>query len=606
MRDASPKLLTTFAALVGAVPLVLGWWAYKLWVVVASQAGLPRTLGLFEVLGLGAIAVAALAAPLVRRLPVSPRWAMGTLLALTIANVLLVGLTMVWLTPRYAPRPLLGLVFVLWLAALGRFWWLEAELQRFVGRALVALGWGLVLLLYLPAPWVLAQAMADDPHLPASPLVPSGLARRADAPRTIVLVTFDALRARTTSLEDAKLDATPSLARLARTSTVFTHVHAASDNTLVSLPTVLTGVRPAAYFPHVGNNSIYLRDGFLTGVAAFLAPAGYKSYYATMLINPLTFGLEGEFAGGTMTSGMFRRNQFNTRAYLPLEAAWAWTRDKLAGRWDDEADIRVDELAGAREAVDQGLAYLRGTSGPAFLWVHLGVPHTPYYDVPASMAAEPGDAHRYTRVTEREVASAAVPVLRDYEHVYERYARFGDAQLGRLLDGLAALGRADDALVLVTADHGEDFGLPGHIPHGNGIATEDVSHVPLVVHAPGQRAPRRVDALVGHRDLVPTILGRVYREVPKGLHGRALLDEAIPADRYLYTWAMTSMFIPQLRQAQTIAAYHDHYKYLERFPTREESLYDLTSDPRAEVDLARRLPDVLADMRKHVGAELRP
>ncbi|MDB5096802.1 MAG: sulfatase [Cyanobacteria bacterium RYN_339] len=601
-----PSFLKTWGAITGALPLVLAWWIYKLAITVSSQAGAMRTWAVFEVLGLGAVVATGLVAALLRRWVRPPTGGLAiAFYGLVLANVALTGLSIFFLTPRFAPKLVLVGLAVLMATLFIRFVRSEPETRAFMARALWLGGLALVVGLFLPAPWVIATSLHDRPHLPVSPLA-AALPRRPDAPKHIVLVTFDALRARSTSLGNPNSGATPTLAALARESTVFTNMRAASDNTLVSLPTVLTGVRPSDYFPHIGNNSIYLREGFLTGIAGFLAPAGYHAYYATMLVNPLIFGLENEFTAGRMTSGMFRRNQFNTRQFLPLAPAFAWTREKLAGHWDDDADLGRNEVLATAETFQDGLRYLQNDPGPAFLWVHVAVPHTPYYDVPASAAAEPGDPARFQRVTEAQVAAASPARLREYEQIYEHYVHFGDAQLGRFLAGLRAAGLYDDTMVVVTSDHGEDFGQPGHIPHGNGIATEDISHVPLLVHLPGQHEARRVDALVGHRDLVPTVLDRVYGHVPAGLAGLPLLAGPIPTDRYLFTWAMSTKYIPALKQAQTIAAFHEQYKYLVRYPTREESLYDLRQDPEATTNLAGHFPEEVTLMRDHLRKELTP
>lgn len=600
------SFLRTWGLLAGALPLVLGWWIYKLAITVASQAGPLRTFGTFEILAMGALAASGLAAAVVRPWLRSPAGGLATAFyALVLLNGALTGLSIFFLTPRYAPKALLVGLAVLMAVLFMRFVRSEEATRGFMARVLAWGGLAVLLGVFVPAPWVVATALRDRPHLPVSPLA-TAMPARPDAPKRIILVTFDALRARSTSLADPKLETTPALAALAREATVYANMRAASDNTLVSLPTVLTGVRPSDYFPHVGNTSIYLRDGFLTGIAGFLAPAGYHAYYATMLVNPLIFGLEGEFKAGRMTSGMFRRNQFNTREFLPLGPAVAWTREKLAGHWDDQADLGTNEVTAAGETFADALGYLKADPGPTFLWVHVAVPHTPYYDIPAAEAAHPGDPARYPRVTEAQVAAASTAKLHDYEQIYQRYVHFGDAQLGRFVEGLRAAGLYDQSMLMVTADHGEDFGLPGHIPHGNGIATEDISHVPCLIRLPGQRQPRRVETLVGHRDVVPTILSRVYGRVPDGMHGRALLDEPLPPNRYVFTWAMSTKYVPALKQAQTIAAFHDRYKYMVRYPTREESLYDLSQDPEATTNLARKFPALVAEMREHVQRELRP
>lgn len=600
-------LLPIWATLAGAMPLVLMWWEYKLAIMIWSQAGPARTLGTFAVLALGLVATAGLIALVVRRLPWPPARALSVaLFGVVVLDTVLTGLSIFYLTPRFAPRPVLAAAAVVAAVLVVRFVRYDDAMRRIVTRVLVGVGLAALVLVEATTPWVLVAYAHDLPHLPLSPRPPVGAAVRADAPRRIVLVTFDALRLSSTTLADPHLDTTPNLARLAETSTTFTQARAASDNTLVSLPTVLTGIRPNEYFPYVRNDSEYLREGFLTGLAGFLAPAGYHGHYATMLVNPLTFGLNGEFASGTMTAGMFRANQFNARSFLPLAATWDWTCQKLSGHWDDNAGNRQNEVPAAREAFADGLAYLKAAQGPTFLWVHVGVPHTPYYDVPKAEAAHPGDPARYRRITEAMVAAADVPTLAHYKQIYEDYVRFGDAQLGQFLDGLVANHLYDDTLLVVTSDHGEEFGLPGHIPHGNGIATEAVTHVPLVIHAPHQRQRRQIDVLVGHRDLVPTVLALVYQHPPAGLVGTPLLSGPLDPHRYVHTWAMSSKYIPQLRQAQTIACYHDHYKLLVRYPTHEESLYDLSKDPDADVNLAERLPGVVDQMRDELRRELHP
>jgi arylsulfatase A-like enzyme len=600
------RALRHIALTAGALALALVWWAYKLAVTVGSQAGFLRTLALFEVLALGVIALAALLATVTSRLPGRAlRLAVVGLYAVTVFNVALTGLSIFFLTPRYAPHGVLVLGAIGAVALFVRFARYDVKTQWMVGRVLGHVGFAGLVALFLPLPWVIADFRADQPHLPMSPLPDPDLKVRENRPRLIVLVSFDALRARTTSLVDAKLNATPHLAAFAREATTFTNARAASDNTLVSLPTVLTGVRPNDYFPHIGNNAIYLREGFLVGLGGYLAGAGYQSYYATMLVNPLIFGLDGEFSAGHMTSGMFRRNQFNTRQYLPLGAALGWTQEKFAGHWDDNVDNTQNELPATREAFSEGLGYLKAAKGRAFLWIHVAVPHTPYYDVPAAQAEAPGDPARYERVTERDVAAADASTLKHYEHVYEDYARVGDAELGHFLAGMRQAKLYDQALIVVTSDHGEEFGLPGHIPHGNGIATEDVSHVPLVIHAPNQHDARKVDVLVGHRDIVPTVLSRVFERLPSGLLGSPLLDGHLQSDRFVYTWAMSSKYIPALKQAQTIAAFNGDYKLLVRYPTHEESLYNLRTDPEADTNVASRFPEVLARMRAGLTADMR-
>lgn len=599
----APGFRRVWALATGVLPLMLGWWLYKLAITLWAQISVPRILGLFDLV-FGVLAVLAAAVALASRLlpRIPPRAAYVATFGVVLLAFTLIGLSIFYLTPRFAPTPVLGGVAV-WAAVLmGRFVRYDEATQRLVTRLLAGMGLAVQALVLLPLPWVVFSAITDQPRLDHAPSPPVGVPVLAGAPKRIILVTFDALRAR--SVSERANGNTPAMASLAADGTVYDDARAASDSTQVSMPTVLTGIRPSRYFPHVNNDSLLLRDGFMTGMAGHLAPAGYTAYYATMLIAPDYLGQDSEFADGVRLCQMFLFNRFNTREFLPLGETLGWTREKLSGRWDEGNGKHEPEIQAVREVFDHGLEDLQRGQGRTFLWMHLGAPHTPYFDVPAARALDPGDPGQYPKVTWDGVSSADPALLAHYQDVYEHYLHFADAQFGRFLGELKAKGLYDDSLIVLTGDHGEEFGLPGHNPHGNGIATEDVAHVPLIIHLPHQHAPSHVTGLVAHRDILPTVLAHVYQQVPEGLHGLVLPDHGAMPDRYVFTWAMSSKYVPKLKQAQTIAEFHGPYKYLVRYPTHEESLYDLARDPEAELNVANRFPGLMADMRTHLKAEL--
>ncbi|MGI9176650.1 MAG: sulfatase-like hydrolase/transferase [Pirellulales bacterium] len=105
-----------------------------------------------------------------------------------------------------------------------------------------------------------------------------------------------------------------------------------------------------------------------------------------------------------------------------------------------------------------------------------------------------------------------------------------DADVGRVLDALAADGRTDDTIVFFWGDHGEG------IPHGKRSLTEHGLRVPLVVHVPerfrsqavlpGGLEPRGTTAnLVSLLDLGPTVLRLAGLDVPDCMEGQPFLGE---------------------------------------------------------------------------------
>ena len=88
-----------------------------------------------------------------------------------------------------------------------------------------------------------------------------------------------------------------------------------------------------------------------------------------------------------------------------------------------------------------------------------------------------------------------------------------DRQVGELLDALERAGRLDDALVVITADHGELLGEGGYFSHAARLDPELVD-IPLIVKYPRQREAARVSTPVSLIDLFPTFLRAAGLEVP--------------------------------------------------------------------------------------------
>ena len=97
-----------------------------------------------------------------------------------------------------------------------------------------------------------------------------------------------------------------------------------------------------------------------------------------------------------------------------------------------------------------------------------------------------------------------------------------DAELRRLFGELEKRRVLEHALVVVTADHGEEFKEHGGIVHGDSLYNE-VLRVPLIVLAPGQPAGRAVAQNVSLVDVAPTLLDLLHLPPEPRFEGRSLL-----------------------------------------------------------------------------------
>src|SRR4029079_11151819 len=101
---------------------------------------------------------------------------------------------------------------------------------------------------------------------------------------------------------------------------------------------------------------------------------------------------------------------------------------------------------------------------------------------------------------------------------YDGEIAYADAALGKLLAMIEA--RHPGAIVIVTADHGEEFDDHGGRYHGSSLYEEQI-RVPLVIAVPGV-APRVVSGPVELIDIAPTILGLLDIPIPSRMRGEAL------------------------------------------------------------------------------------
>ena len=123
------------------------------------------------------------------------------------------------------------------------------------------------------------------------------------------------------------------------------------------------------------------------------------------------------------------------------------------------------------------------------------------------------------------VGGKVVPSARDVEHLlalYDGEIGYWDAQFGSMLDYLQVGGLLDNALLMMTSDHGDMFGEHGKWTHGNCLY-EEVLRVPLLMRYSGV-IPRgaAVDVPVQSMDIMPTVLEWLGLDAPAGLDGASL------------------------------------------------------------------------------------
>lgn len=211
---------------------------------------------------------------------------------------------------------------------------------------------------------------------------------------------------------------------------------------------------------------------------------------------------------------------------------------------------------------------------------------------------------RYPRVPAQLDSMEAVRMWIDG---YDTGIRYADEHVGRLLDALSDAGVLDETIIMVSADHGEN---QGELNVWGDHQTADVPtcRVPLIVRWPGLTDEARVDrALHYHYDWAATLIELGGGQVPGRWDARpfttAFQEGGEEGREYLVTsqqaWSCQRgvRFDDGDRAYLCLRTYHDGYKMLEPV-----TLFDLTTDPHEEDDLAEERPG-LVDRAMHMLAD---
>jgi arylsulfatase A-like enzyme len=162
------------------------------------------------------------------------------------------------------------------------------------------------------------------------------------------------------------------------------------------------------------------------------------------------------------------------------------------------------------------------------LWVEVFDPHEPF-DFPPEYLEQYGDDYTGPLYQWPEYKPVNVPP-EAVEHLRKRYAALltmTDHWFGKVLDVIDRQRRWDDTLMALTADHGYMLGEHGFMAKNYMPAYNEVFHIPLMLHLPGDtHSGRRVGALTQNIDLLPTLLDYFQidlKKCPNQLHGGSWL-----------------------------------------------------------------------------------
>lgn len=471
--------------------------------------------------------------------------------------------------------------------------------------------------------------------LAVSQTVPYFLKGSLSGQPNIIILVLDAMSARNLSLYGYKRKTTPNFNKFSERATIY-HAHTAGGNfTTPGTASLLTGTYP--WTNRAFNISgLIKRDIVSQNIFTALGSEYQRLAYSQnllpnyffgqfeqdidILLRPGSFSLIDQVYGSSIPSDLAT----GTRALdsflfqdgeIPASLVFGLA-DRLLLRSREARTTDADYPRGLPRAGDHPIFFrlrdvfngvmstLESLSLPYLAYLHLWAPHSPYKPTKEfdnkfvdNFRPEPKPDHRFSERTPNAN-------LNGRRQNYDEYIANVDAEFGRLVDRLVSTGMLDQSYFVVTSDHGESFerGLDGHVTK---LLYEPLTHIPLMISAPGQAAHQDIYTPTSAVDVLPTLLDFAGRDKPDWIEGELLpgFGGVENPQRSLFTLeAKTNTAFAPLTKA-TIAMRKGDYKmiYYTGFEAQDTfEFYDILNDPEELQDLYPSLPQAAKVMREEL------
>lgn len=414
---------------------------------------------------------------------------------------------------------------------------------------------------------------------------------RVEGPRPpVVLIVIDTLSAGHVSHLGYDRETTPNLDALAAEGITFNEAIAPASYTIASIPSILTGRLP-------DNHGVIERGRVLdeseVTLAEVLKEEGYKTY-----------GAVGNVNGGPAFGNQQGFDEF-VEVYLG---------EGPPGRRIFEVGGRKVHLALADEFLPLMDRWLDGTPEDPrkLLYLHVFEPHTPY-DPPGEFfdlflderypgPPRPDERKRIHIGLDRAEAQGVLPkesVQQGSIRLYDAYLNWADHCVGQMLQKLKDRDLYDEALIIVTSDHGEAFwqhGINGH----NQQIYDEIMRVPMIVKLPKamQLGGKRIESMVSTIDVVPSVCEWMNLSPPDvdGLSVAPLVDGREQGDKrdalFIRSYEDTNLIGLRLPGAKVIV----HEKKDGRLDLDNAELYLLDDDVAERDNLAKSRSELASEM----------
>lgn len=374
----------------------------------------------------------------------------------------------------------------------------------------------------------------------------------------IIVVSFDAMRPDVLTPYGGNPSVAPNIAEFADRSVVFENAYSVAPVTPTSFAAFFSGNLPTRVFQG-------WRFVAKSPLASVLSDAGYQT---AAFINNVQLSPKAGFDRGF--------DHYDWRRNGPDE-----------------------------EILQSALDWLdKNHDSPFFIWIHFLAPHAPYDDVPEARQLYSTDSTgQYAQTSGSVFNPVEEHEIRRVKDLYLGEVWVADRIFESFISHLSGLDLLESSIVVLTSDHGEEFGEHGGFQHGK--LFEEHLRIPLILYHP--RLPRggTTDLRIRNIDVMPTLLRLVGLRSPgRVADGRDILRLSGSEPPPVIGISMTET----AKRETWISILEDSHKLiLTCQPEWSVELYDIDQDPMERMNIAAEHPNLVSDLyralRSHVDGK---
>lgn len=333
----------------------------------------------------------------------------------------------------------------------------------------------------------------------------------------IVFIVIDALRAKNLGCYGYHRNTTPNIDKLAKEGILFENCYTCSTSTDPSFTTIFSGKYPSSHgIMHHGPNvtdeeeeRLYSSDTKM--LAEVLRSNGYTTIGIDWLGRWHKAGFDyywGEEEGKTIRESIV--NKMVKKLPTPLHNFLFKIIRKRRLFLPDHEGGNFTRIA---------IEKIKDSNSPFFILIHYWDTHTPFR-IPYEYFEKFDNLPKRVKIkdilkkiedkkrrdfTHKAIIGPMYNYMEEFIAAYDAAVNYVDFQIGKIVEFLRSSGLEESTLLIITADHGELLGE--HYPFFDHCGlSEEVIHVPLIVKYGDHLPSKKINSLVQHVDIMPTVL----------------------------------------------------------------------------------------------------